>query len=175
ATGETDRRLALGLPCVKNGDRWIVTDTRTDGSITVRRELSRWRTSLTLPAEYVASNLELGYATTAHRAQGATVDTAHAIVHSPEMTRESLYVSMTRGREANHVYVATDQAHLEEHQYRDDLQMTARSVLYGILQHEGTEVSAHEMILREHDDASSIAQLAGEYDTIAVEAHTRRW
>lgn len=117
----------------------------------------------------------LGYATTAHRAQGATVDTAHAIVHSPQMTRESLYVSMTRGREANHVYVATDQAHLEEHQHRDDLRMSARSVLYGILQHEGTEVSAHETILHEHEDASSIAQLAGEYETIAVEAQARRW
>lgn len=174
-TRRNDRRLALGRGWVKNGDRWIVTKAREDGSVTVRREHSTWRTSLTLPAEYVASDLELGYATTAHRAQGATVDTAHAIVHSPQMTRESLYVSMTRGREANHVYVATDQAHLEEHQYREDLKMSARSVLYGILQHQGTEVSAHETIIHEHEDASSISQLAGEYETIAVEAQTRRW
>ena len=82
---------------------------------------------------------------------------------------------MTRGKEANHVYVATDQAHLEEHQYREDLKMSARSVLYGILQHQGTEVSAHETIIQEHEDASSISQLAGEYETIAVEAQTRRW
>lgn len=174
-TRRNDRRLTLGRGWVKNGDRWIVTKAREDGSVTVRREHSRWRTTITLPAEYVASDLELAYATTAHRAQGATVDTAHAIVHSPQMTRESLYVSMTRGREANHVYVATDQAHLEEHQHRDDLQMSARSVLYGIIQHQGTEVSAHETILHEHEDASSISQLAGEYETIAVEAQTRRW
>lgn len=170
-----DRRLALGRGWVKNGDRWIVTGTREDGSVTVRRERSRWRTTITLPAEYAATDLELGYATTAYRAQGSTVDTAHAIVHSPEMTRESLYVSMTRGKEANHVYVATDQAHLETHQYHDDLEMSARSVLYGILQHTGTELSAHETIEQEQEDASSLWQLAAEYETIAVEAQAHRW
>ncbi|UOQ56364.1 relaxase domain-containing protein [Leucobacter allii] len=174
-TRRNERRLALGRGWVKNGDRWIVTGTREDGSVAVRRENSRWRTTITLPASYVADELELAYAVTAHRAQGSTVDTAHAIVHSPEMTRESLYVSMTRGREANHVYVATDQAHLEQHQFRDDLEMSGRSVLYGIVQHTGVEVSAHEMIEQEHEDASSIAQLAAEYETIAVEAQANRW
>lgn len=174
-TRRNERRLALGRSWVKNGDRWIVTGTREDGSVTVRREQSWWRTTITLPAEYVATDLELGYATTAYRAQGSTVDTAHAIVHSPEMTRESLYVSMTRGKEANHVYVATDQTHLETHQHRDDLEMSARSVLYGILQHTGTEISAHETIEQEQDDASSLWQLAAEYETIAVEAQAHRW
>ncbi|MFT4287881.1 ATP-dependent DNA helicase [Nocardioides sp.] len=174
-TRRHDRRLSLGRGWVKNGDRWIVTKTRDDGSVTVRREHSRWRTRITLPAEYVTSDLELAYATTAHRAQGSTVDTAHAIVHSPQMTRESLYVSMTRGRDANYVYVATGQAHLEQHQFRDDLAMTARSVLYGILQHSGTEISAHETIFQEQEDASSVAQLAAEYETIAVEAQALRW
>ncbi|WGH92522.1 MobF family relaxase [Auritidibacter ignavus] len=174
-TRRNDRRLALGTSWVKNNDRWVVTKTWDDGSLTVRREKSKWRTTITLPADYVAANVELGYAVTSHRAQGSTVDTAHAIVHSPEMTRESLYVSMTRGRQANHVYVATDQAHLEQHQYRDDLEMSGRSVLYGIVQHTGVEVSAHEMIEQEHEDASSIAQLAAEYETIAVEAQANRW
>ena len=117
----------------------------------------------------------LGYAITAHRAQGSTVDTAHAIVHSPEMTRESLYVAMTRGRESNRAYIATDEHHLEDHQHRDDLQMTARSVLYGILQHVGAEHSAHETITTEQDMWGSLAQLAAEYDTIAQEAQQDRW
>lgn len=117
----------------------------------------------------------LGYAITAHRAQGSTVDTAHAIVHSPEVTRESLYVAMTRGRESNRVYVATDQHHLEEHQHRDDLEMSARSILYGILQHEGAEKSAHDTITAEQDIWGSLAQLAAEYETIAQEAQQARW
>lgn len=174
-TRRNDRRLSLGRGWVKNGDRWIVTKARHDGSLTVRREHSRWRTTLTLPASYVESDAELAYAVTAHRSQGSTVDTAHAVVHSPEMTRESLYVSLTRGREANSLWVATDQAHLEPHQYRDDLAMTARSILFGILQHVGIELSAHEMIEQEQEDASSVGQLAAEYETIAVEAQARRW
>ncbi|MGO1315428.1 MAG: MobF family relaxase [Cellulomonadaceae bacterium] len=174
-TRKNDRRLALGRGWVKNGDRWTVTQAHDDGSLTVRRAHSKLRTAITLPAAYVAGNVELGYAITAHRAQGSTVDTAHAIVHSPEMTRESLYVAMTRGRESNRAYIATDEHHLEEHQHRDDLQMTARSILYGILQHVGAEPSAHETITAEQDMWGSLAQLAAEYDTIAQEAQQDRW
>lgn len=174
-TRHNDRRLTLGRGWVKNGDRWHVTHANDDGSLTVRRAQSKWRTTITLPASYVAENVELGYAITAHRAQGSTVDTAHAIVHSPEMTRESLYVAMTRGRESNRVYVATDQHQLEEHQYRDDLEMSARSILYGIVQHPGAEQSAHDTTRTEQEVWGSLAQLAAEYETIAQEAQQDRW
>lgn len=174
-TRRNDRRLALGRDWVKNNDRWHVVTAHDDGSLTVRRERSRWRTSITLPADYVAEYVDLGYAVTAHRAQGTTVDTAHAVVASPEMTREALYVSMTRGREANTVYVATDEHHLEKHQHRDELANTARSILYGILQHTGAELSAHETITAEQEEWSSIRQLAAEYDTIAQTAQNERW
>ena len=174
-TRENDRRLSLGRGWVKNGDRWVVAHANDDGSLTVRRANSRRRTTVTLPASYVAESVELGYAVTAHRAQGSTVDTAHAVVHSPEVTRESLYVGMTRGRESNRVYVATDQHHLEEHQHRDDLQNSARSILYGILQHPGAELSAHDTITAEQDVWGSLEQLAAEYDTIAQAASIERW
>lgn len=174
-TRQNERRLSLGRGWVKNGDRWQVARANDDGSLTVRQAGSKWRTTITLPAAYVAEHVELGYAVTAHRAQGSTVDTAHAIVHSPEVTRESLYVAMTRGKESNRVYVATDQHHLEEHQHRDDLQNTARSILYGILQHPGAELSAHDTITVEQDFWGSIEQLAAEYDTIAQEAGLQRW
>jgi hypothetical protein len=59
-----------------------------------------------LPADYVRQHVELGYATTAHRAQGRTVDTAHAFV-SVTTQREVLYVAATRGRECNRLYVDT--------------------------------------------------------------------
>ena len=130
-----------------------------------------------LPADYVAEHVELGYAITAHRAQGATVDTAHLLVHSSSMTREAFYVAMTRGRQANIAYVATDEAHLEEHQhtpgYEDEV--TARTILYGVLQHEGAEKSAHETIEAEQEKWSSIAQLAAEYETIAQTAQHQRF
>lgn len=174
-TRKNDRRLSLGRGWVKNGDRWTVTRAHDDGALTVRRAHSKWRTTITLPAAYVAENVELGYAITAHRAQGSTVTTAHAIVSSPEMTRESFYVAMTRGRESNRAYIATDQHHLEEHQHRDDLHMTVRSILYGILQHVGTEPSAHDTSTSEQETWGSLAQLAAEYETIAQEAQQHRW
>ena len=52
---------------------------------------------------------------------------------------------------------------------------TGRSVLYGVLQHVGAELSAHETITAEHEHWGSIAQLAAEYETIAAAAQRDRW
>lgn len=118
----------------------------------------------------------LGYAVTAHRAQGVTTDTSHVVVTSTT-TRENLYVAMTRGREANHAYVAIDRPdddHAQAHP-GDNPDTTARSVLLGVLQHIGAEPSAHQAITSEQDRWGSIGQLAAEYETIAQEAQADRW
>ncbi|WP_454132169.1 C-terminal helicase domain-containing protein [Microbacterium lacticum] len=118
----------------------------------------------------------LGYAITGHRAQGITVDTAHAVV-TATTTRENFYVAMTRGRHGNHAYVATDtdtDAHVAPHP-SDNPDATARSVLYGVLQHVGAELSAHETITVEQDRWGSIGQLAAEYETIAQAGQHDRW
>lgn len=47
----------------------------------------------------------LGYASTIHGAQGLTVDSMHGVLSGQE-SRQQLYTMMTRGRHANHVYVA---------------------------------------------------------------------
>jgi hypothetical protein len=60
-----------------------------------------------LPAEYVADHVELGYAVTAHRCQGMTVDTTHTIATN-RMTREAFYVALTRGSVSNRAYITTD-------------------------------------------------------------------
>ena len=60
---------------------------------------------MTLPAAYVREAVELGYATTIHAAQGVTADTTHGLVDEL-MTREQLYTMLSRGRTANHLYVA---------------------------------------------------------------------
>jgi ATP-dependent exoDNAse (exonuclease V) alpha subunit len=101
-TRRNDRRLIAGeTGWVRNGDRWTVTKIHADGSITARRAHRRYGASVVLPAAYVREELDLGYAVTAYRTQGMTVDTAHMIV-TPATTRENVYVSMTRGRNANH-------------------------------------------------------------------------
>lgn len=57
----------------------------------------------------------------------------------------------------------------------DDPHASSRSVLTGVLQHIGAELSGHETIIAEQDQWGSIAQLAAEYETIAAAAQHDRW
>lgn len=158
---------------VRNGDRWRITDLLPDGSVLATRLDQRTGGAVVLPAAYVRESVDLGYATTAHRAQGMTVDTAH-VVASGRTNRENLYVSMTRGRRSNAVYVALDDPD-DTHTPPQDEEVTERTVLYGILKRSGAELSAHQMIETEHEQWSSIAQMAAEYETIAADAQRDRW
>ncbi|SJN15702.1 transfer protein homolog TraA [Microbacterium esteraromaticum] len=175
-TRRNDRRLRTGRNWVRNGDRWTITSIRTDGSLNIRPAGKRWGGTIVLPADYATEHLDLGYAVTSHRAQGLTTDTAHVLVDTTT-TRENLYVALTRGRETNTAYVATDRpddSHAGPHP-GDNPDATARSILYGVLQHVGAELSAHETITAEHEQWGSIAQLAAEYETIAQAAQHDRW
>lgn len=105
-----------------------------------------------------------------------TVDTAHVLVE-PTTTRENFYVAMTRGKASNRAYVVLDRpdpTHSAPHPV-DNEEATGRSVLFGVLQHSGAEVSAHETTTAEQDQWGSIAQLAAEYETIATAAQHDRW
>ena len=175
-TRRNDRRLRVGRGWVRNGDRWTVTEVRDDGSLTLRRAGRKWGASVVLPAGYAAEDLDLGYAVTSYRAQGITVDSSHVLADA-SMTRENFYVAMTRGSETNIAYVAVDKpdpSHGGPHP-GDNEEATARSVLFGVLQHVGAELSAHETITVEQDAWGSIAQLAAEYETLAAAAQHDRW
>ncbi|WP_341360716.1 MobF family relaxase [Georgenia sp. M64] len=171
-TRRNDRRLHTGPGTwVRNGDRWTVTHVGPGGTLDVC--LLGGGARVRLPAGYVARHVDLGYAVTAHRAQGLTVDTAHVVV-SPSTTRENLYVSMTRGRHANTAYVALDQPD-PLHATPAEAGTSARTVLFGVLNHSGFELSAHQTITAEQEKWTGIAQLAAEYETIATTAQHDRW
>jgi conjugative relaxase-like TrwC/TraI family protein len=196
-TRHNDRTLRYGYAgWVRNGDRWQITTVHDDGSVTAQRidpdadtdarNADRQRLSgqmVRLPAAYVAEHVDLGYAITAHRAQGLTVDTAYTVA-SPSMSREYLYVALTRGRASNTVFVPVDQPDRNQnHEHAigantdPDLPelAAARAVLAGILHRVGTEPSAHQARVDEENLWRSIAQLAAEYDTIAARAQRPRW
>jgi len=104
-TRRNDRRLVLTTnDWVRNGDRWRIQHVRSDGSLRVRH-LGTGRV-ITLPADYIAAHVDLGYARTIHSAQGLTADAAHTVATGDE-SRQLLYVAMTRGRTHNHLYVTT--------------------------------------------------------------------
>jgi conjugative relaxase-like TrwC/TraI family protein len=162
---------ALTAGYVTNGAAFTVTDINPDGSVTVRADRGR---PVTLPATYVAEHVQLGYAVTAHRAQGATVDTAH-LVAAPGMTREALYVALTRGRLANHAHVTTtDTDRGDVDRLQNHPPQTAREVLTGILASTGQPASAHQTISDLQAKATRPGQVWGEYQTIAADAHRRR-
>jgi conjugative relaxase-like TrwC/TraI family protein len=94
-----------------NRETYQVTAVRPDGSLEVTTTASREVAGMAaerivLPADYVAADLALGYATTVHAAQGATVDTAHTVV-TARTGPAALYVGMSRGRESNTAHVTT--------------------------------------------------------------------
>ena len=170
---QNDRRLSDGQRWVRNGDRWVVTATHHDGTMTVQR--ANGGGAVLLPAAYVSEHLELAYASSAHRAQGRTVDTAHALVSSTT-TREVLYVMATRGRASNRLYVDThydpDPQTSHDQAYEP---VTAKEVLAGVLRNEGADVAAHDMIQRQLAEAEGMERLSAEYLTLATLGQQERW
>ncbi len=124
-------------------------------------------------SDVVSEYVDLGYAVTAHRAQGITVDTSHVVV-TPSTTRENLYVSMSRGRESNIAYVALDQPD-DSHSTPEPDDVTARTVLFGVLQHSGASMSAHQTMEAEYAIHGGIDRLAAELETIAADAQRDRF
>jgi conjugative relaxase-like TrwC/TraI family protein len=166
-TRDNQRRLDLfgGRDWVKNGDAWEITRRHGDGSLAVRHLGHGGR--VTLPATYVRDHVQLLYATTAHRAEGATVDTAHPLI-TAGMTREALYVLASRAREKTTLYVAThdqpfdDDARVDQVRY-DPRQYAGREVLLNVLATEGAPLSATETITTAQDEAASLATLVPRY------------
>ncbi|OJX97357.1 MAG: hypothetical protein BGO96_05345 [Micrococcales bacterium 73-15] len=172
-TRQNDRRLTTSAASwVKNGDRWRVINAREDGALIVQRE--HGGPTIALPGYYVAEHVELAYASTAHRAQGSTVETAHAVITGEATTREALYVCATRGRASNTFWVATsDPEH--DHAVPAEALPTGMEVLERALGSIGAESSAHHTREDMADAARAIPRLAHEYETIAVAATQARW
>jgi len=143
-TRRNDRRLPVGDAHVRNGDRYRVLAARDDGLLVQR--LGGTQRGL-LPAEYVARHADYGWASTVDGAQGATADVG-ILLARPGLDREHLYVGMTRGRHANHVHVAPDDATTNDNHLpapRPRSGPDARAVLDGALARSGAQRAAHDV------------------------------
>ena len=155
---------------VKNGDQWTVAAVHEDGSLTVHRT-NKAGTTTRLPADYVREHVELGYATTAHRAQGRTVDTCHAYV-SGATVREPLYVMATRGREANRLYVDTSYDPDTDTAHGLGAPVPAEEVLKKVLATSGAEISATQS--RDHEAAAAGSPARLDAEGAAIQHHRRQ-
>lgn len=105
-TRRNDRTLATSAgDSVRNRDRWTITATHDDGSITARAQVGE--ATVTLPATYVSEFVQLAYATTEHGNQGITTDQSITLI-TGTTTGRGLYVGATRGRDHNQLLVVTD-------------------------------------------------------------------
>jgi DNA primase catalytic core len=146
---------------VKNGHLWRVHARGKHGDLHIRH--LETGATVVLPADYVAAHVELGYATTIHREQGTTVDTAHAMV-GVGMTRNELYTAITRGADSNRVYVETDDVlDLDSHR-QPNLERAVLNALKAVVDRDGEEQSASAVIEAEWDYAHSLARLVPEYE-----------
>ena len=90
-----------------NRDTLKITALRgPDAQVRRQRQDGTWTEPFRVPRSYLARNAELGYGGNVHVAQGRTVDTAHLLV-TESLSRQALYVGMTRGRESNTAHVVT--------------------------------------------------------------------
>ncbi|WP_147017975.1 AAA family ATPase, partial [Kocuria turfanensis] len=159
-TRRNDRTLQLngGKDFVKNNDVWTVEKVGAD---TATLGHTSHGGKITLDADYLAQHGQLGYAATVHRAQGATVDTAHVILDD-STDRAAAYVAATRGRETNQLYVA-----LAEGQSRDE-------VLESIAGAYDRNLSAHETVAAEAMRNGDVATLGEVYRETADAAWTAK-
>jgi conjugative relaxase-like TrwC/TraI family protein len=185
-TCQNDRRLRLpGGGHVRNGMLWTITDTHADGSLTVTlHRTSNHRpgsgeaaeVAVHLPASYVAEHVDLGYATTVHRAQGVTVDHAHLVV-TPGMSRQAFYVGMTRGRASNTCWVASSSTGDDgcPHPPQGALPTDVRAVLEQILANDAAERAAHDTITERQQHATDPERLLAIQGVLQADADRQAW
>ncbi|MGE0732613.1 MAG: MobF family relaxase [Acidimicrobiia bacterium] len=128
ATRRNDRQLRTDNgEMVRNRDHWRIDRIDHDGGIVASGRSGTVR----LPADYVEAAVELAYAQTGHAAQGRTVDHSLLVVDGT-IDNRGVYVPLTRGRHANHAYVALE----------PDDPRTARDVLAEAINRDWADIPA---------------------------------
>jgi DNA primase catalytic core len=162
-TRENDRRLRISRTnWVKNGDRWHVTKVNADGSLrVVHDQLGK---TITLPADYVSQTVQLGYATTVHGAQGITTGTCHVVLTGDE-DRNLLYVALSRGKFANHLYLNVASDGDPHNLIRPEalIPPTALDRIAAMLRRDGSPVSATTTLREQANPHQLLGDMAARY------------
>jgi DNA primase catalytic core len=162
-TRENNRLLRITrTDWVKNGDRWTVKTVNGDGSLSVIHD--KLGKTIALPADYVANAVQLGYATTVHGAQGVTTGTCHVVLTGDE-DRNLLYVALSRGRFANHLYLNVAGDGDPHNLIRPDalIPPTALDRITDMLRRDASPVSATTTLREQTNPHQLLADLAARY------------
>lgn len=155
-TRANDRRLTHGPDneqWVRNGDRWTVLAGTRDEIYLEHRDSGDRQA---IPADYIeAGHVSVDYASTIHRAQGATVDEAHLLL-GEHTDAKQLYVGATRGRRANHIHTNPPAFDNEHHGPNQPLaEWSPTDSLMAVLQRGGGKTAALDRRRRLRDDVRS--------------------
>jgi hypothetical protein len=153
-----------------NRDTLQITAIRGPDVQVRRQRLDRsWTELFWVPRSYLAASAELAYAGNVHVAQGRTVDTAHLLV-TDTLSKQSLYVGMSRGRETNTAHVVTGNTAPSGHEPYQ--QAAPETVLAAVMQHDSDELSATEQIRDAQEWAGGTGHLLNLW-AAAVRHHTQ--
>ena len=119
-----------------------------DAQVRRREPGGTWTRPFLIPLTYLAESAELDYAGNTHVGQGRTVDTAHLLV-TGTLSRRSLYVGLTRGRESNTAHIVTGNTAPPGH--LPDQQASPESVVKAIMDRDDADLSATEQIRQAQD------------------------
>ena len=157
-----------GAHQLTNRDTLKVTAFRgPDAEVRRQRLDGTWTGPFLVPRSYLARNAELAYAGNVHVAQGRTVDTAHLLV-TGTLSRQALYVGMTRGRESNTAHVVAGKTAPTEHEPYQ--QAAPESVLAGVMQRDAGDLSATEQIRQAQEWAGGTGHLLHLWSAAARQA-----
>ncbi len=168
-----------------NRETYRVIETRDDGGLLVAPILGRTGGGeqlgqpMTLPGDYVSEHVALGYASTAHAAQGMTVDTSHTVI-TPGTGPQALYVGMSRGRQTNAAHVTTRAVPPDAPAgaTREAVHRSPAAVLAGVLETAHPQPSALAAAVESGRDADSVrtaAELLADGAELATAGRAARW
>ncbi len=147
---------AGGRPLTNRDTLQITAFRGPDAEVRRQRLDGTWTEPFRVPRAYLAASAELAYAGNVQVAQGRTVDTAHLLV-TESLSRQALYVGMTRGREANTAHVITGTTAPPGHEPYQ--QATPESVLAGIMSRDDGGLSATDQIRQSQDRSAGTGHL----------------
>jgi ATP-dependent exoDNAse (exonuclease V) alpha subunit len=132
--GRNDNRMdvkngTLGTVIAAGEDKLIVEVRKGDARETVAVDLNLYR------------QLEHGYASTVHKSQGSTVDSA-LVRATPGMERQMTYVAMTRHRDRAELHYGADDFRARSRSSSEDPRMTARERMLKTLSRDGSKKMA---------------------------------
>ena len=149
---------AGGRP-LTNRDTLQVTAFRgPDAEVRRQRLDGTWTGTFQIPRTYLAGNAELAYAGNVHVAQGRTVGTAHLLV-TDSLSRQALYVGMTRGRESNTAHVVTGKTAPPGHQPYQQEQAVPEAMLADVMGRDDGDLSATEQIRQAQEQSGGTGHL----------------